>query len=331
MTKPGKAGKEAPLIRKFRKNRNHVSLFLIIMILLLEFGLLRLMMPDFVSCHNVLSLFRQASITGILAVGMGFVLISGGLDFSTGSIVAMLGMFAARMMSDLHLPVYSAVLLIVFAGCFIGFVNGLICSYIQIHSFILTTALAVIYRGVANAVNNGVPVYGISEEFMSFDKGTFLALPFPLLILLACLAAGSFLLRKTSLGKYIYAIGLDEKTAGCCGIPVKQIKVIVYTLAGFFYGIASILLLSRIGSAQPTAAGGVELDILAAAAIGGIGFTGGRGRILNIVLGVLIMEILGDTLIIFNVGEFYRNIFKGLVLLSALVVDGVFRRDGSWV
>lgn len=310
------------LKRFFNKN-----LVLILIILAVEIIFLKLYMPNFISFRNFISLCRQSSITAILAIGMGFVLISGGIDLSIGAVVAMLGMAAAKLMTDYQLPLMIVVLITFFAGCLIGLINGSLCARIKIHPFIITTALSVIYRGTANIFNNGMPIYGLSAPLLMFDKNTLLGIPLPLIVLFLCLLIGTYILRKTYLGKYIYAIGLDEKTAEYSGINARQIKMIVYGLSGFYCSIAAILLLSKVGSAQPTASASIELDILAAAAIGGIGFRGGRGHVLNIVIGVLIMEILGDTLIIFNVGEYYRSIFKGLVLLTALLMDGAVRRN----
>ena len=309
------------------KQISNNNLILLLAILAFELLFLRIVMPNFVSFQNIISLCRQSTITAILAIGMGLVLISGGIDLSVGAIVALLGMAAARMITDFQLPVVVIALIIVFAGIMIGLVNGTICSRIKIHPFIITTALSVIYRGAANIFNNGMPVYGIPDSLLSFDKMTFMGVPLPLIVLFICILTASWILGKTYLGKYIYAIGLDEKTAEYSGINASQMKMLVYSLSGMFYGIAAILLLSKVGSAQPTATRAIELDLLAAAAIGGIGFRGGRGRILNIVIGVLVIEILGDTMIIFNVGEYYRSIFKGLVLLTALFMDSAVRRN----
>lgn len=305
----------------------NTNLIFILALLAFELILLELFMPSFISFRNFISLCRQSSISAILAIGMGLVLISGGIDLSVGSIVAMLGMAAAKMMTDLNLPLGAVVAVTILSGTLIGLVNGSLCARIKIHPFIITTALSVIYRGVAYIFSSGIPIYGISDELLAFDKQTFMGIPMPLLVLLGCAAVGTYILRKTYLGKYIYAIGLDEKTAEYSGINAGRMKMIVYSLAGFYYGIAAILLLSKVGSAQPTASTSIELDLLAAAAVGGISFRGGRGHIFNIVIGVLIMDILGNTLIIFNVGEYYRSIFKGLVLLAALLMDGAVRRN----
>ncbi len=303
------------------------NLTLILIILAAELCLLEAYMPSFISFQNFINICRQSSFTALLAIGMGMILISGGIDLSIGAVVAMLGMTAAKLMTVLQLPLVFAIIGTIILGCLVGMLNGYLCARIRIHPFIITTALSVIYRGCANIINNGMPLYGLPAPLLILDKKTFLAIPLPLLILLGGILMGTFVLRKTYLGKYIYAIGLDERTAEYSGINSRQIKIIVYSLAGFYFGVASILLLSKVGSAQPTASTSIELDILAAAAIGGIGFRGGRGHILNIVIGVLIMEILGDTLIIFNVGEYFRSLFKGLVLLAALFMDGAIRRS----
>ncbi|ADK81187.1 ABC transporter permease [Sediminispirochaeta smaragdinae] len=305
----------------------HHNILLIFLILAVELLFLRLSLPRFFSLGTLLSFGRQTAITAILAIGMGIVLISGGIDLSLGAIVSMIGMVAATFMVRLNLPIPIVVLSCILLGGLLGAVNGFICAKVRIHPFILTTASAVIYRGAANILSNGMPIYGLPGNFLQIDKYHLFGIPVSVLILLMCLLMGNYLLKKTYLGKYIYAIGLDEKSAEYAGINSRQIKIIVYCISGFFYGIASILLLTRIGSAQPTAMNGIELDVLVAAAIGGIGFKGGRGHLLNIILGVFVMEIFGDTLIVFNVGEYYRSIFKGIVLLIALFADGALRND----
>ena len=309
--------------KKFLKKKIHYNTAVILILLLGEFLVLKIFVPQYLSLGNIVSIGRQSSITGIIAIAMGFVLISGGIDFSLGSQIVLSSMLVAIFMVRMHFPVAPALILGLVISTFLGFVNGIICAKIRIHPFILTMATGVIYRGAAKIMNRGMPLYGLPEKFLTLDQIHLLGLPESLLMLLLCLLTGHYVLRKTYLGKYIYAIGIDERTAEFAGINTKQIKWSVYGIAGFFCGIAGILLLARVGSAQPSALSGIELDVLVAAAIGGVGFKGGRGYLINIVLGVLIMEFFGDALIIFGVGEYFRNIFKGFVLLLALYLDDV--------
>ncbi len=309
----------------YLKKKIHYNTAVILILLLGEFLVLKVFVPQYLSLGNIISIGRQSSITGIIAIAMGFVLISGGIDFSLGSQIAFSSMIVSIFMVRLHFPVAPALILGLTVCTFSGFLNGMICAKIRIHPFILTMATGVIYRAAAKVLNWGMPLYGLPEGFLGLDQFQFLGLPQSLLMLLLCLLAGHYILRKTYLGKYIYAIGIDEKTAEFAGINTKKIKWTVYGIAGFFCGIAGILLLARVGSAQPSALSGIELDVLVAAAIGGVGFKGGKGYLINIVLGVLIMEFFGDALIIFGVGEYFRNIFKGLVLLLALYMDDAVR------
>ncbi len=305
--------------------RDHLNLWFILGIITIELIFLKIAIPSFISLNSIIGFGRQSAIISVLAIGMCIILISGGFDLSVGAIVSLLGMVAALLFIRFNIPLLPVCIIIIVLGGSLGFLNGSVCAKVRIHPFILTTALSVVYRGTANIVNNGMPMYGLPASLLKLDRYALLGVPLSLIILILCFVFGAYILRKTYLGKYIYAIGLDEKTAEYAGIDSKLIKKIVYSISGMFYGIASILLLTKIGSAQPNAMTGIELDLLVAAAIGGISFKGGRGRLLNIILGVLLMEIFADTLIIFNVGEYYRSIFKGLVLLAALFMDGVIR------
>ena len=291
----------------------------------MELILLKLIAPNFVTWSNLISLGRQSAITAIVAMGMTFILVGGGIDLSLGAQVAVTGMTTAWFIVKLNIPLTPAIILCLIVGICLGFINGFICTKINIHPLIITMALSIVYRGIAKIVNNGMPLYNLPTKLMNFDRIYVLGIPIINYFLLLLILIGSYILNKTYLGKYIYAVGENEKTAELAGIDTVHTKWIIYSIAGLFSGIASILLLAKVGSAQPNAMANIELDVFAAAAIGGIGFTGGRGHLINIVLGVLVLEIIGNAFIILDVGEYYRSIFKGLVLLGALAMDGAIK------
>ena len=187
---------------KLRRLLN-ANMVLILIILAVELGLLKMTMPSFISLRNFVSICRQSSITAILAIGMAIVLISGGIDLSVGSVVALLGMAAAKLLTEIHLSLITVSLITVIAGTLIGLLNGLLCARIRIHPFIITTALSVIYRGLANIFSNGMPIYGIPEQLIAFDKKTLLGIPLPLFVLLCCILLGTYILRK-NLSRQVY-------------------------------------------------------------------------------------------------------------------------------
>lgn len=294
---------------------------IILLILLLEIIILSILTPTFFTFSILLSIANQISVTGIVAVGMIFVLIAGSIDLSVGSQMALSGIISAWLMVNLGVNSWIAVLLCILICVILGIINGFITSKLNIHPFIITIAASTIYRGISKTINSGMPVYGLSDKFLNFTRITIFTIPLPVIILMLCIVIGIFILNKTYIGKYFFAIGGDEKVAELAGLNTGNIKVLVYSLCGFFTGIASIISLSRIGSAQPLVSTGIELDVLAAAALGGISFKGGKGSIINIVIGVFIMGILGSGLIMLNVGEYFRNITKGVILLIAIGID----------
>ncbi len=295
--------------------------FITLLILIVEIVVFTKLSPKFFTLSNFLSIANQMSITGMIAVGMTCVLVAGSIDLSVGAQIALSGMISASLMVNMGLSPWLSSILCIFICVILGMINGFISSKLNIHPFIITMALATIYRGMAKTLNSGMPVYGMDNRFLNFTRMTVFTVPLPVVIFSCCVLMGIFILNKTYLGKYFYALGADENTAELAGLDVVRIKIFVFSLCGFFTGVASVISLSRIGSAQPLSGVGLELDVLAAAALAGISFKGGRGKILNIVMGVFIMEILGSGLIMLNFGEYFRNIIKGLILLVAISID----------
>ncbi|NDL68693.1 ABC transporter permease [Anaerotalea alkaliphila] len=298
----------------------------VLAILALELLALRLLAPYLVTGPALVSMGRQLAVTGVVAVGMGIILLGGGMDLSLGAIVALTGMVAAELMAQ-GVPVLPAAALCVLLGLLLGWINGMVTAKVRIHPFILTMALGVVYRGLGKMVHKGMPIYNLPEALHRFDRGTFLEIPWTVWIFLLCVGLGTFLLSKTYLGKYIYALGADGKAARLAGVDTVRVQWIVYGLGGFFAGVASMLLLSRVGSAQPGAATGVELDVLVGAALGGVSFKGGRGLLLHMILGIFILEVLGNALLLLSVGEYYRNLLKGAILLGALALDSANKEE----
>lgn len=312
-------------MRKRKLLNQFYSVLPLLIVLVIEFTVVGLLIPGYFSMTHFMSLARQTSITSIVAMGMAYVLIAGGLDMSFSARVSFTGMLGAWLMVMMGIATPVALLIAISAGTTLGVVNGYICTKVDIHPFILTMALSIIYGGMAKIVNGGMPIYNLPEGIQKIERYDFGGIPAIVLVMLCLLALGTYVLKFTYLGKYIYAVGEDEKTAEISGIDTVLVKRITYGVAGVYGAIASILLVSKVGSAQPVSMSGIELDVLAAAAIGGISFKGGKGNLINVVLGVVVIEMLGNALIVMDVGEYYRSIFKGLILLVALSVDGLKR------
>jgi ribose/xylose/arabinose/galactoside ABC-type transport system permease subunit len=285
------------------------------------FSVLSLTTPGFLSLSNLTTVLRQISINGILAVGVTFVIITGGIDLSLGSTVALAGVAAAlfaRQGNDaLALPLIAGIS----TGLVVGFVNGLIVTRGKVAPFIVTLGMMTILRGTALVVSDGRPVSNLSDAFNSIGGGDLLGIPIPILVFLAVVVVSHIILDRTVIGRYVYATGGNERAAYASGVDVDKVKMFVYVICGAFAGLAGIVLASRINTGQPNAGVSFELDAIAAAVIGGTNLSGGIGKVTGTVLGVLIIGIINNGLDLLNVTSYYQQIIKGVIIIGAVLID----------
>lgn len=278
--------------------------------------------PTFFTSQNLLNVAKQASITSVIGVGMTFVLITGGIDLSVGSVMALSGTLAASVaVADKNLPIGLAILTGVGLGALCGLVNGLGVSYIGFPPFIMTLGMMTIARGIPLVYTNGTPIFGLSDAFNSLANSRILGIPTLVYYMIAVSAVGYIILSRTVLGKRIYAIGGNEEAARLSGVPVARLKMLVYVFSGFLAGIAGILICSRITSGNGTAAEGYEMNAISAAVIGGVSMTGGSGSVLGMVVGAMILTIIQNSFDIMGVNSFYQDIIKGIIILLAVFLD----------
>lgn len=295
--------------------------------ILLAFGIilivLTILSPDaFARPANLINILKQASINGILATGMMYVIISGGIDLSVGSIVALSGVMAAHFAHPGEYPLVIPILIALGVGAIVGFVNGLGVAYGSIPPFIVTLGTMTIVRGVALIAANGQPVFGVTKAFEALAGGFFLnTIPNLVIYFIIVTLVLAFVLTRTVFGRRVYAIGGNETAAKVSGISVEQIKLAVYTISGFLAGLAGILLASRIISGNPTSGQAYELDAIAAVIIGGVSMSGGAGKWYGTVIGALLMAVISNGLDILNVSSHFQLVIKGLIIIIAVLVD----------
>ncbi|MFM1654839.1 ABC transporter permease [Brevibacillus sp. B_LB10_24] len=280
---------------------------------------------SFLTVNNLLNVVRQVSITAIIAAGMTLIILIAGIDLSVGSVLAFTGAAAAGMIAA-KLPLVVVLPATLLVGLLFGLVNGLFVTRWGIPSFITTLAVMVIARGMTLVYTKGYPVVVSNDAFRYIGNGKIAGVPLPIIIMLAVFALMYWVLRYTSFGRYIYAIGGNEEAARLSGIPVNTIKLAVFGIGGLLSALSAIIYTSRLMSAQPTAGTGIELDAIAAVIIGGTSLAGGRGGIVGTLFGALIMGILDNVLNLMNVSPFYQSIAKGLVILLAVLVDSKFSK-----
>lgn len=277
---------------------------------------------SFIEPSNLKNLLRQVSINALISFGMTFVILTGGIDLSVGSILALSSVLMGSFIKSGNNPIVGIVLACVM-GAVLGAVNGLVITKGKVAPFIATLATMTIFRGLTLVYTNGNPISSLteSEAFHSFGQGYFLGLPVPAIMMLLMFAVSYFILHKTTLGRKTYAVGGNEKVSFIAGIKIDRIKIFAYTITGFLCGMAGAILTSRLNSAQPTAGIGYELDAIAAVVLGGTSLSGGKGRIVGTIIGALIIGTLNNGLNILNVSSFYQQVVKGIVILLAVLMD----------
>ena len=276
--------------------------------------------PFFLTSVNALTIARQVAIIGICAVGMTFVILTGGIDLSTGSILGVAAAAAARLMvAGVH-PVI-ATLAALALGVFFGLVNGFFINKISLPPLITTLGTMTALRGVTMLLTDGrgvsVPVGG----YRVIGQGNLGIIPVPVIIMVAAFALGYIILEMKKFGRYVYGVGDNEEATRLSGIDVKKVKYALYALSGFLSALAGIVFLSRLMSAQPTAGQGYELEIITAVVLGGVSIKGGEGKISLVIVGVLIMGVLTNGMIHMNIDPFYQWVVQGCVLLLAVSYD----------
>ncbi|SUX54068.1 Ribose transport system permease protein rbsC [Chromobacterium vaccinii] len=292
------------------------------MALVLVGTILSILSADFLTANNLLNVMRQVSINALIAFGMTLVILLGGIDLSVGSILALSSVLTA-MLLQANVDPMLATLLGILSGAAMGLVNGLVICKGKVAPFIATLASMTILRGLALVFSNGIPVTGFDSELFSILGGGYVAglIPVPVAWMLMLFAVFWFLLKKTVFGRHLYATGGNEEAARLSGVKVDKVKLWAYVISGSMSAMAGVVLTSRLSSAQPTAGSGYELDAIAAVVLGGTSLSGGRGWIFGTLIGALLIGVLNNGLNLLGVSSFYQQVFKGGVILLAVLLD----------
>ena len=276
----------------------------------------------FAKPRNLINVVKQASINGVLACGMMFVIIAGGIDLSAGSVVALSGVVAAYLAQMQGIPIILPILGALGTGALIGLINGFGAAYAELPPFIITLATMSIVRGAALILSGGSPVFGLQEQFEGI-AGISIANVIPILVLYFLLIAvfSGFILNKTVFGRHVYAIGGNSITAKVSGINVKSMLLRVYIICGVFSGIAGLLIASRTMQGSPTVGVGYEMDAIAAVVIGGVSMSGGSGKWYGTIIGALLLALISNGLDILGVSSNFQQIIKGIIIAVAVYLD----------
>ena len=303
-----------------KKLINQINIYRSVLILLVICVFATILSPSFLSVTNLFNVFKQITVAGIVGCGMTFVILTGGIDLSVGSILGLSGVLASGVLASTgNTAVAVAVSLTVGIAC--GAVNGFFVSVCGIPPFISTLGMMTLLRGVILVYTKGSPIPIKSDAYKFFGKGSIAGIPVPVIILIIVFLLAHYILTQTSYGRSVYAVGGNREAARLSGIRVKTREFLVYTLNGLMCGMAGLILTARLGSAQSTSGTGIEMDAIAAVILGGTSLSGGVGFVLPTVVGAMIMGIIDNILTLMNVNPHATNIVKGAVILIAVLVD----------
>lgn len=276
--------------------------------------------PRFLTFTNITNVLTQVSVNAIIAIGMTFVILTGGIDLSVGSILAITGAIGAAIAKS-GANVFTAVIASLAIGGLIGLFNGLVVSKGKIQAFIVTLAGMTIFRGVTYVYTNGTPVSGLDTSFTFLGNQKLIGIPLPVFFMIIMFIIAWYILSETRYGRYVYSLGGNEDSTRLSGINTSKIKTIVYVISGVTAALSGIIVTSRIGSASPNAGVGFELDAIAAVVLGGTSLSGGEGTVIGTIIGAMIIGVLNNGLNLMNVSPFYQSIVKGVVILLAVLID----------
>lgn len=278
--------------------------------------------PAFLTSKNLINVLRQVSVIGIISIGMTFVIITGGIDLSVGSLVAITAVIATSFATEeTQYPLTVAICIGLLVGLAFGVFSGFFIAKMKVPPFITTLATMTIARGFAMVYSGGRNIINIKDSYAFIGKGSVGILPIPVLIFILVVLIGFFLLKFTKFGRHVYAVGGNEKAAIVSGINAAKVKFMCYVISGLTSAIAAIVLSARIQTGQPAGGVGYELDAITAVAIGGTSLSGGVGGILGTVVGMLIIGVMTNGLDLLNVSSYYQQIIKGVIILVAVLSD----------
>lgn len=285
--------------------------------------------PYFLSLTNLMNILRQSSLIGIVAAGMTFIIITGGIDLSVGSVLSLSSCLTAGMIVNYAWNIWAAIILGLLIGAVFGLINGLLITQIPLPPFIATLGIMGVARGLAFVYTGGAPIYTFPESFKFIGQGMIGVMPFPAVLMLLVYLVFFLLLKRTKLGRYSYAIGGNEEAAILSGISTRRYKAVVYAMTGFLSALAGLVLAARLDAATSVAGDGFELDVIAAVVIGGTSLSGGQGGVIGSLIGALIMGVVRNGLNLLLVSSHWQRVILGLIILAAVTVDVLRKKSNS--
>ena len=306
-----------------------VAEYVIVVAIVLESIFFAVYAPQFLSLPNLINIALSIAITGILAVGMTAVILTGGIDLSVGSVAALAGIVAAMVAAtDATGAVALSALAALGVGLAVGAFNGAMVAWFRVPPFVTTLAMLTICRGLAFVITDGRSISDLPPGFGLFGRELFLRVPVPVWLMLLVFAAGWFVLKRMTFGRYVYAVGGNREAAFLAGVNIKGVTMLVYLLNGLLVGLAGLVLASRLGAGVPNAGNQYELDVIAAVVVGGTSLNGGRGSVIATLWGAVFIGVLNNGLNLAGVDPYIQRIALGAVILLAVLADQINKSRG---
>jgi ribose transport system permease protein len=280
----------------------------------------------FLTVNNILTVATQTAVIAIIAIGQTYVMITGGIDLSIGSNIALSGMVAALAIQA-HISIPLAMLLGLLSGAAVGFVNGALVAYGNLPAFIVTLGTMTAVRGIALTLTQGIPISGLPQGFTFIGTDSTLGIPNPVIIMVILVVIFNIILSRTKLGRYVYALGSNFEATRLSGVNTKKTLILVFVFSGLLAGFAGLIMTGRIISAQPAAGDGYELDAVASSVIGGTSTLGGEGNIIGTFIGAFVIGVLRNGLNLVGISPFIQKIVIGVVIVGAVFLDRVKRKE----
>ncbi len=301
------------------KQRLNARIIGVIAALVLTFIVFTILEPQFISVDNLLEIGVQSTIIAFVALGLTFVIVSGGIDISVGSIVGLTSVICATNLA--HWGTFITIIAAILIGSLLGAFNGAVSAIFNLQSFVVTLATLNLFRGIAFLYTQGRPIYNLDPGFREFFSADFGPIPKPIIFLLAFTIICFLILNRTRMGLHLKALGTNADAARRSGVNTRRSQITAFVLGGAFCGIASLMLMSRIGAAEPISGTGFELQAIAAVVVGGTSLMGGRGSIVGTVLGAILLGSIAVGLTLHNVNAFVQLVVTGVIVLGAVLTD----------
>ena len=306
-------------IKKLLNNPNFKSYSGIILVIIVVCIFMSFRSPNFMTYNNIMNILRQIAVYGILACGMAFTMMTGGIDLTVGSAAGVSGAIVARLMVEASVPLPAAMLVAVILGGLLGLICGILIAQTGIPPFIMTLGFKITLRGVCYLITEGKPIGGLPDELRFLGLESILGIPVPIFFLAGTFIVVGIILSRTSFGRSVYAVGGNYQAAHHSGINAKRVIMYAYMISGICAALAGIILAARNASAQPTGGNTFETEAIAACAMGGVSFSGGTGAVPGIFFGALLMGIINNSMNLMYIDSYWQQVVKGLIIIGSVL------------